>query len=126
MVMKESTMLPLGVPAPEFNLSDTDGRLVTLKDFEGAPALLVMFICNHCPYVIHVRDEIKRLTDEYMAKGVGVVGFCSNSVETHPQDGPDKMAEEKKNVGYAFPYLFDASQEVAKAYCAACTPDFYV
>jgi peroxiredoxin len=126
MVMKESTMLPLGVPAPDFTLPDTDGSLASLSDFANAPALLVIFLCNHCPYVIHVRDEIKRLTDEYMAKGVGVVGICSNSIETHPQDGPDKMAEEKKNVGYAFPYLFDESQEIAKAYCAACTPDFYV
>lgn len=120
-------MLPLGTPAPDFQLPETtDGRTVSLGDFQEAPALLVMFICNHCPYVKHVRHELAKLTGEYMKRGVGVVGISSNNVETHPQDGPEEMAREKAEVGYPFPYLYDESQDVALAYQAACTPDFYI
>ena len=107
-------------------LPDTDGKLVALEDFTGRPALLVMFVCNHCPYVKHVADELAKLTSEYMEKGVGVVAINSNDVVNYPEDSPEKMAAEKRARGYRFPYLFDESQEVAKAYDAACTPDFYV
>ncbi|MBZ0257946.1 thioredoxin family protein [bacterium] len=126
MALKNSTMLPLGTLMPDFSLQDTGGETVSAGDFLDAKAVLVMFICNHCPYVIHVRDEVKRLAEEYQAKGVAVIGICSNSIQTHPQDGPDKMKEEKAAVGYTFPYLYDDSQEVAKTFHAACTPDFFV
>ena len=126
MVSVPSTMLELGTKASNFALPDTDGRTVSLADFRHAPALLVMFICNHCPYVKHVRQEIARLARDYMARGVAVVGINSNDITAHPEDGPDHMREEKARVGYTFPYLFDETQEVAKAYRAACTPDFYV
>jgi peroxiredoxin len=119
-------MLPLGTLAPAFALPDTEGRTVRLEDFAGKPALLVMFICNHCPYVQHVREEIARVGKEYSARGVGIVAIASNSVAEYPEDGPGPMKEEKTRMGYVFPYLFDESQAVAKAYQAACTPDFYV
>ncbi len=126
MVLTPSTMLPLGTQAPDFALPDTDGKTVTLDDFKDAKALLVMFICNHCPYVIHVADELARLGRDYQDKGVGIVAICSNNIETHPQDSPEKMKEEKAKRGYTFPYLFDETQQVAKAYTAACTPDFFL
>jgi peroxiredoxin len=126
MALTPSTMLPLGTVAPGFRLSDTDGATLSLDDFKGAPALLVAFICNHCPYVKHVRHELARLAKEYQAKGVAVVGISSNDVTTHPDDSPAMMAREKADVGYTFPYLYDENQEVARAYRAACTPDFYV
>lgn len=126
MALTPSTMLPLGSKAPAFRLPDTDGAMVSLDDFADAPALLVMFICNHCPFVKHVRDELAKLGKEYVEKGVGVVGISANDVVSHPDDSPKRMAEEKKAAGYSFPYLYDESQEVAKAYQAACTPDFYV
>jgi peroxiredoxin len=126
MSLTPSTMLPLGTVAPGFWLSDTDGKTVSLEDFKGAPALLVAFICNHCPYVKHVRHELARLGKEYQGKGVAVVGISSNDVITHPDDSPKMMAREKADVGYTFPYLYDESQQVALAYKAACTPDFYV
>jgi peroxiredoxin len=126
MSLTPSTMLPLGTVAPGFRLSDTDGKTVSLDDFKGAPALLVAFICNHCPYVKHVRHELARLGKEYQGKGVAVVGISSNDVNTYPDDSPKMMAKEKAEVGYAFPYLYDESQQVAIAYKAACTPDFYV
>lgn len=119
-------MLPLGTAAPHFQLPDTEGRLVSLDDFKEAPALLVMFICNHCPFVQHVRAELAELCEEYQQKGVAVVGINSNDVEAYPDDSPEKMAEEAKRYLYTFPYLYDETQEVAKAYRAACTPDFYV
>jgi peroxiredoxin len=119
-------MLPLGTPAPDFRLPDTDGRAVALGDFRDAPALLVAFICNHCPYVKHVRHELAVLAEEYRKKGVAVVGINSNDVENYPDDRPELMAREKAEVGYTFPYLYDESQAVARAYEAACTPDFYV
>ncbi|GAB4187920.1 MAG: thioredoxin family protein [Phycisphaeraceae bacterium] len=126
MVLTPSTMLPLGTQAPDFALPDTDGKTVTLDDFKDAKALLVMFICNHCPYVIHVADELAKLGQDYQDKGVGIVAICSNNIETHPQDSPEKMKEEKAKRGYTFPYLFDETQQVAKAYTAACTPDFFL
>ena len=126
MVAVPSTMLGLGTRAPGFSLPDTDGRMVSLADFRDASALLVMFICNHCPYVKHVRHELARLGGEYMARGVGIVAISSNDVQSYPDDSPERMKEEKAQVGYPFPYLWDASQEVAEAYRAACTPDLYV
>lgn len=126
MALTASTMLPLGTAAPGFRLADTDGKIVSLDDFKGAPALLVAFICNHCPYVKHIRHDLARLAKEYQAKGVAVVGISSNDVATHPDDSPEMMAREKAQVGYTFPYLYDETQQVAKAYKAACTPDFYV
>jgi peroxiredoxin len=126
MVAVPSTMLELGTKPPTFALPDTDGRTVSLADFKHAPALLVMFICNHCPYVKHVQREIARLARDYMARGVAVVGISSNDVTAHPEDGPEPMREEKTRAGYTFPYLFDETQEVAQAYRAACTPDFYL
>jgi peroxiredoxin len=126
MALTPSTMLPLGTVAPGFRLSDTDGKTVSLEDFKGAPVLLVAFICNHCPYVKHVRHELARLGKEYQGKGAAVVGISSNDVNTHPDDSPKMMAKEKAEVGYTFPYLYDESQQVALAYKAACTPDFYV
>lgn len=119
-------MTPLGTPAPEFALPDTDGKTVALADFANAPALVVAFICNHCPYVKHVRDAFNRLAREYQQKGVAVAAISSNDVANHPEDSPAKMKEEKKAAGYSFPYLYDESQAVAKAYRAACTPDFFV
>jgi peroxiredoxin len=126
MALTPSTMLPLGTEAPRFSLPDTDGRTVSLVEFKAQPALLVMFLCNHCPYVKHVRHELARLGREYQAKGVAVVAISSNDVAAYPDDSPEKMREEKRQAGYAFPYLYDASQEVARAYHAACTPDFYL
>jgi peroxiredoxin len=119
-------MLPLGTKAPPFRLPDPQGKWVSLDDFRDAPALLVVFMCNHCPYVKHIRSRFAELAKEYQAKGVAVVGINSNDVVSYPDDAPEKMAEEIKQVGYTFPYLHDESQEVAKAYRAACTPDFYL
>ena len=121
-----STMLPLGTKAPPFRLPDPQGKWVSLDGFKDAPALLVVFMCNHCPYVKHIRSQFAELAKEYQAKGVGVVGINSNDIANYPDDAPEKMAEEIKQVGYTFPYLYDESQEVAKAYRAACTPDFYL
>jgi len=119
-------MLPLGTAAPDFSLPDPSGKMVKLADFAGKPALLVIFMCNHCPYVKHVAEGLAQLASEYQARGVGVVGISSNDVGSHPDDSPAKMAEEIKARGYTFPYLYDESQQVAKAYRAACTPDYYV
>lgn len=126
MALTPSTMLPLGTPAPGFRLPDTEGRTISLEDFRDAPALLVAFICNHCPYVKHIRHELARLAQEYQKKGVAVVGINSNDAENYPDDRPEMMAREKAEVGYTFPYLYDEAQAVARAYEAACTPDFYV
>ena len=126
MVLTPSTMLPLGTKAPDFSLPNVDGKTVKLADFEQAPALLMIFMCNHCPYVKHVADGLAKLTSEYLAKGVAVVGISSNDVANYPADSPEQMAAEVKQRGYKFPYLYDATQDVAKAYRAACTPDFYV
>ncbi len=126
MAATASTMLPLGTPAPEFHLPDTTGRCVSAGDFAGSPALLVMFLCNHCPYVQHVAEEIVRLAREYQARGVGVVAISSNDVAQHPEDGPAQMAQTVVAMGATFPYLYDETQDVATAYRAACTPDFFL
>jgi peroxiredoxin len=127
MVRTMSTMLPLGTTAPEFSLPDVvSGGTVSLSDFPDAKAYLVIFLCNHCPYVKHVQAQLATLAKEYQAKGVAVVGISSNDVENYPDDSPDKMAEEARAAGYTFPYLYDEDQATAKAYRAACTPDFYV
>lgn len=122
-----STMLDLGTPAPPFALPEVaDGTTVSLDDLTGTPALVVMFLSRHCPYVKHVQDELARLSDEYRARGVSFVGICANDPGTHPDDAPERLAEQKSEVGFGFPYLHDATQEIAKAYSAACTPDFFV
>ena len=126
MVATHSTMLPLGSPAPDFCLPGTDGNLVALSAFEEAPALLVVFLCNHCPYVKHVRGALAQLARDYLPRGVGMVGINANDVESYPGDSPALMAAEAKAAGYRFPYLYDESQAVAKAYHAACTPDFFL
>ena len=121
-----SAMLPLGTKAPRFRLPDPHGKLVSSEDFQGAPALLVVFLCNHCPYVKHVQSTFAALAKEYQALGAKIAGISSNDVEAFPEDGPEKMAEEIVSAGYTFPYLYDESQEVAHAYRAACTPDFFL
>lgn len=127
MALTPSSMLALGTPAPAFTLSNPlDGNPVSLADFRDSPALLVMFICNHCPYVQHVKKELGRLAADYMPRGLAVVAINSNSQETHPQDGPDNMKALANAEGWTFPFLFDESQDVAKAYRAACTPDFFL
>lgn len=126
MALTPSTMLPLGTKAPQFVLPNIDGKTVSLADFADAPALLVVFMCNHCPYVKHVAPGLAALAKEYQAKKVAVVGVSSNDAQAYPDDAPDKMKAEAAARGYTFPYLFDAGQETAKAYRAACTPDFYV
>jgi len=118
--------LSLGAEAPDFTLPDPDGKLHCLSDFFGRKALLVAFICNHCPYVKHVAPTLARLAEEYQRKGVGVVAINANDFELYPDDSPAKMKEETAQRGYVFPYLVDESQQVAKAYRAACTPDFYL
>jgi len=119
-------MLPLGTKAPEFSLPDTDSKKVSLADFKSAPALLVMFICNHCPYVQHVAFAMAKLAAEYQKKGVAVVGINANDAQNYPADSPAMMRQEVRRVGYTFPYLYDESQAIAKAYHAACTPEFYL
>jgi peroxiredoxin len=120
-------MSPLGTVAPDFRLPDTvSGKMVSIDDFKSAPALLVMFICNHCPFVKLVRDELARLGRDYQKKGAAIVAISSNDITTHPDDSPDKMKQEARDAGYTFPYLYDESQEVAKQFEAACTPDFFL
>jgi len=120
----ESQMLALGTQAPAFTLPDPDGTLHTMRD--DAPATLVMFISNQCPFVIHVRSELARIGTDYSSRGVAIYAINSNDVVTYPADHPHRMKEEAASTGYTFPYLFDESQSVAKSYRAACTPDFYV
>jgi peroxiredoxin len=122
-----STMLPLGTEAPDFSLADVvSGRTITLSDFEHEDALLVMFICRHCPYVKHVRQEIARLARDHAGSGLGIVAISPNDPNAYPEDAPENLAAEAVEAGYVFPYLFDETQEVAKAYTAACTPDFFL
>ncbi len=121
-----STMLDLGTPAPVFNLPDTQGNQVSLDDFSGAKALLVAFLCNHCPYVIHIRPALAAFAREFQSRGLAVVGINANDVVRYPDDSPEKMKVEAVQAGYTFPYLFDETQAVAKAYRAACTPDFFL
>jgi len=127
MARTESAMMALGTRAPEFSLPDTvSGRTISLSDIRGPRATLVMFICNHCPFVKLVVDELASLGRDYADKGVGIVAISSNDVTTHPQDGPDHMAELARTKGFVFPYLYDETQEVARGYGATCTPDFFV
>ncbi len=127
MAATETTQIALGFKAPGFTLPDTvSGKDVTLNDLTGEKATVVMFICNHCPYVIHVKDELVRLANDYQPKGVAFIAISSNDVENYPDDSPDKMKTFAKTNNFPFPYLYDESQEVAKAYDAACTPDFSV
>ncbi len=126
MALTESTMLSLGTEAPGFTLPDTEGNSVSLDDLTDGEALVVIFLCNHCPYVIHVQQELAAVVEAYEARGIRFVGINSNDVESYPDDSPERMREEKERIGYTFPYLFDESQEVARAYRAACTPDIYL
>ncbi len=127
MALTESNMLPLGTKAPDFRLPDTvSGKELTFADVRGERGTVVMFICNHCPYVKHVNHELVRLANDYLPKGIGFVAISSNDVENYPDDSPDKMRAQALELGYPFPYLYDETQEVARAYDAACTPDFYL
>jgi thiol-disulfide isomerase/thioredoxin len=126
MARTPSTMLPLETRAPDFSLLDpATGRNVSRTDFEGKP-LLVMFLCNHCPFVKHVAETLAEIGTVFREKGIGVVAISSNDVATHPDDSPEKMVAEARRVGYPFPYLFDETQQVARAFRAACTPDFFL
>jgi peroxiredoxin len=126
MSLTPSTMLPLGTIAPDFKLPDTNGKIVALADFKGQPALLVIFMCNHCPYVKHIRAGLAQLARDYLPRGAAIVGINANDTTNYPEDSPARMKEEVKAAGYLFPYLFDETQAVAKAYRAACTPDLYL
>ncbi len=126
MVLTASEMLPLGTSAPDFSLPDTEGKMVSLNDFKDAKAFLVIFMCNHCPFVKHILIEMIKLIKGYEAKSVAVVGINSNDVVNYPDDSPELMAKLVKEAGFTFPYLYDEIQEVAKAYRAACTPDFFL
>ena len=126
MVKTASMMLPLGSPAPDFCLPDLDGKNVALADFRDARALLIVFMCNHCPFVKHVAEELARLSKEYQARGVGVVGINANDADQYPEDSPQEMQREARERGYTFPYLYDLTQATAQAYRAACTPDFFL
>lgn len=127
MTAVNSTMLELGTKAPAFSLTDTiTGENRSLKDFKGNSALLVMFICNHCPYVKNIKEELVQYASDYMPKGVGIVAISSNDIENYPDDSPEKMKEDAEKFGYPFPYLYDEDQKAAKDYKAACTPDFFL
>jgi peroxiredoxin len=127
MALTESNMLSLGTEAPYFNLLDTiSGKMVSLDDIVSAKVTVIIFSCNHCPYVIHINKGLVELANDYIPKGVMFAAISSNDVENYPQDAPDKMRELAIAENYPFPYLYDETQEVAKTYDAACTPDFYV
>lgn len=127
MASTPSKMVPLGTPAPDFTLLDTiSGKTISLKDLESEKATVIMFICNHCPYVLHVRKELVRVAQDYTPKGVSFIAISSNDVAQYPQDDPDKMKEFAAENNFNFPYLYDETQEVAKAYDAQCTPDLYI
>lgn len=127
MAKTESSMLPLGTPAPEFSLPDTiSGKHFSFDDIAGEKGTLVMFICNHCPFVKHILDELVRLGDDYADSPIGMVAISSNDITGYPQDRPERMGELGREKGFAFPYLYDESQNTARAYDAACTPDFFV
>jgi peroxiredoxin len=121
-----STMLPLGTPAPAFELPDPDGKEISISDFSAAPALLVVFLSNHCPFVQHVADGLGELAGDLQAEGAAMVGIMANDVANYPDDRPEAMAEMAERHGWGFPYLYDETQDVAKAYRAACTPDFFL
>ena len=126
MALTPSTMLPLGTVAPDFKLPDTNGKIIPLAHYEDKTAFLVIFMCNHCPYVIHIREGLAQLARDYAAKSVGIVGINSNDAKNYPADSPAKMRDEVKTGGYTFQYLYDETQAVAKAYRAACTPDIFL
>ena len=126
MVITSSKMLPLGTSAPDFSLPDTVGNMVSLARFEQSPALVVIFMCNHCPFVKHIMGDLVELVRGYQAKGVAVVGINSNDVANYPDDSPMMMADLARESGFTFPYLYDETQGVAKAFSAACTPDFFL
>ncbi len=127
MALTPSNMMPLGTPAPEFCLPDTvSGKEVCLSDVRGEVATVVMFICNHCPFVKHIQDELARLGREYPARGVSLVAVSSNDAVEYPEDSPENMKALAESLGYTFPYLYDETQQVARLYDAACTPDIYV
>lgn len=127
MAKTASMMLELGTAAPNFSLPDVvSGEIVTLESFTGKPALLVMFICQHCPFVKHIEEELARIGKDYAAKGLASVAISANSIETHPSDAPTELKAQADRLGFNFPYCFDASQTIAKAYSAACTPDFFL
>jgi len=127
MVQTPSNMVPLGTRAPEFTLPDSvSGKNLSLQDLKGEHATLIMFICNHCPFVIHIQDELVRLGQDYFDKGVGLVAISANDVENYPEDSPAKMKQLATTLGFRFPYLYDESQQVARAYDATCTPDFFI
>ena len=127
MALTPSTMLPLGTQAPEFRLADVvSGKKVSLADFAGEQALLVMFICRHCPYVVHVKDELARLGRDYAGKPLGIVAISANDAAGYPDDAPEKLKTMAQELGFTFPFCYDETQETAKAYTAACTPDFFL
>lgn len=127
MALTASSMLPLGTKVPAFSLPDTvSGRTLAFDDVKGAQATVVMFICNHCPYVKHVNPELVRLARDYGKRGVGFVAISSNDAQNYPEDAPEKMKQVAREMAYPFPYLYDESQAIAKRYQAACTPDFFV
>jgi len=127
MARTPSNMLPLETEAPDFTLLDTvTNQKLSLDNIKGTKGTVVMFICNHCPFVIHVNSELVAIANEYKSKGINFIAISSNDVENYPQDGPEKMKAHAKTEGYPFPYLYDETQDVAKAYDAACTPDFYL
>ncbi len=126
MSLTPSTMLPIGTKAPDFILPDPTGKQIALSDFSEAPATFIIFMCNHCPYVKHLQKQLTEIAREFQDKGVAVIAINSNDTENYTDDSPKEMAKEIKKFDYTFPYLFDETQEIAKAYRAACTPDFYV
>lgn len=127
MALVYSSMMELGTQAPDFELLDTiSGKVLSLHSLKSESATVVMFICNHCPFVVHINSKLVEVAKRYQAKGIQFIAINSNSIETHPQDGPQFMPQHAKNVGYSFPYFFDETQQVAKAYGAECTPDFFV
>ncbi|WNM63750.1 thioredoxin family protein [Candidatus Nitrospira neomarina] len=127
MALKDSTMLPLGTPLPHFELPDVrTGHMVSPESFVGKQAILVMCICRHCPYVVHVQEQLAKLGRDYQKKNVGIVAISSNDVKRYPQDSPTRLKEMAEELEFHFPYCYDESQEVAKALTAACTPDFFV
>ena len=121
-----SNMINLGTYAPDFTLPDPSGKTYNRDDLAGKHGLLVVFICNHCPYVKHIKEKFSEVASKYLDKGIGVVAISSNDVVNYPDDAPEKMAEDAERYGYRFPYLYDESQQTARDYDAACTPDFYL
>ena len=122
----QSLVQELGTPAPNFAVPAPAGHVYTLRDFDASPGLLVAFLCNHCPFVLHLLDTFVKLANEYQSRGIATVAISSNDVDAHPEDGPAKMADLARARGFGFPYLYDASQEAAKQFGAVCTPDFFV